>query len=202
MKKCKLCHTKQAKMIKHLNKVHKTDKHFLSQEISGSDLKYGCDICDARFVSKESQSWHKMAHSLETKCFYCDFVADNLKGFQKHCLEVHGKQDEDMGSDKVKCMYCEKVMKKDSIYAHRHIHNSEKQQCQLCYASLNSKKILLHHVRDFHKSDIEKSFLEKECPPDMLTISCEKCEVKFLTDQLLVRHKSREHGTLKIASNH
>ena len=103
-KTCKLCHTKQGNISGHISRVHKTDKHFLEKEITDADLEYGCDLCGARFVSKNSRYWHKLQHSLETKCFYCDFVADNLKGFQKHCLEVHGKQDEDMGDDKVKCL--------------------------------------------------------------------------------------------------
>ena len=185
VQKCKLCHTRQTNMKRHIERVHSDDKHFLEKEIVDADLKYECDLCVARFISKNSQEHHKSLHAMETKCFYCDFVADNLKGFQKHCLEVHGKQDEDMGDDKVKCMFCEKILKKSAIYSHRQFHMDDPIQCKICYVSAKSKHSLYYHVREVHKTDLEKSFLERGCPADMLTESCENCELKFLTDKLL-----------------
>ena len=153
-----------------------------------------------RFVSKTSRYWHKLQHSLETKCFYCDFVADNLKAFQKHAKEVHGKQDEDMGNDTVKCMYCEKILTKGAIYSHRQFHITQPVKCKICYVSAKSKHSLYYHVRELHKSDLEKSFLEKGCPSNMLTLPCEKCDLKFLTEKLLQKHNSRDHGPQKQVS--
>ena len=141
-------------------------------------------LCGIRFVSKTSRYWHKLQHSLETKCFYCDFVADNLKAFQNHAKEVHGKQDEDMGNDKVKCMYCEKILTKGAIYSHRQFHITQPVQCKICYVTAKSKHSLYYHVRELHKSDLEKSFLEKGCPSNMLTVPCEKCDLKFLKEKL------------------
>ena len=51
-KECKLCFkkfTKRTYLINHQHTVHKNETEFLHRNLTASDLKYSCNLCDKKF---------------------------------------------------------------------------------------------------------------------------------------------------------
>ena len=64
-----------------------------------------------------------------------------------HRLEVHEKRDAPIGENKMKCMLCDKVIKKGTIASHRQAHTSAKNDhCSLCHIEFNPNRVGLLDV--------------------------------------------------------
>ena len=114
----------------------------------------------------------KFTHSvIQLKCHFCDEKFTSGIERKTHCLKIHGKQDEPIGDNKLKCMMCEKVVKKSLITVHRQTHMSIKKiECPLCHLKIKYKKSLLKHAKIFHTSEEEQHFIQKFKEQDLVYI--------------------------------
>ena len=160
---CKLCYTRFeqfSSLHSHLTLNHENvDKLLLKTTIiTESDLKHPCDECDLKFVSTSVLEYHKN--------------------------KVHVKKEKF-----VECKICHKVVKRHSFKQHRLTHTSVRDvKCQLCYVTLKTSRILKDHQKNLHASEIEQEFILSGNGPENFQHSCETCDLKFLTRDLLLNH--------------
>ena len=195
--KCKLC----LKILKnsssleiHIKYRHKNEQKLFEEDTSKMVPSFSCEICDLKFLTDNSLSVHKSTHQVSIKCYFCNFEAENRESFTQHCKNEHGKADKVVGKDRIQCMFCEKILKKCVMSAHRKTHvQTKKFVCNLCYAKFKTSKCLRGHEKQVHTSEDEKEFILRGTK-EMLKFKCDnvKCNLVFLNENLKQKH-SKEH---------
>ena len=82
------------------------------------------DLAEAGFIY--------IGTSDQVKCFFCDVKFITSKYRKDHCYEIHGKKDEFVEGNKIKCMVCKGIVKKVHLNKHRRKHFEESIPCKLC----------------------------------------------------------------------
>ena len=140
-----------------------------------------------------------------TKCFYCNFEAQDNNSFKLHCKSEHDKADKIFEKNRIQCMFCEKIVKRKALKSHRRSHNMPPKKitnkCKLCYAVFKTVQGMRTHVRMVHTSKAEMEF-RLSGSKEMLKVKCdnEKCNLMFLNENLMQRH-SKEHFYLEAKLN-
>ena len=157
---------------------------------------FKCDKCDASYMRKEALNIpQKTVHEGQAySCEHCDFKAAQRVTLKNHFFSKHQNLRFDCDIDSCtssftekgnlkkhkvvkhsgiveyfNCTECEyKSVYKQSVKDHMNKHSSEKFECNLCHAMLNSKAILRLHKRSVHENmklhkcvSCSKSFGEK-----------------------------------------
>ena len=77
-------------------------------------------------------------------------------------------------------------------------HTSERDvECQLCYVKLKGSRILKDHQKKMHQSEKEQEFLLSGKGQDLFQFDCNDCNLKFLTEDLLLKHQ-KQHEINKL----
>ena len=137
---CPLCYLKfkrKDSLFTHQDNIHSNETEFLDRDIVDLEKVFPCESssCDLKFVSvNSSKHHHKRIHQVKEgkfeklrkpklKCYFCE--AKFVFGLErnKHCLEVHNKQDEIIDESRVKCMVCDKIVLKEARWEHRKKHS-------------------------------------------------------------------------------
>ena len=107
-----------------------------------------------------------------------------------------------MGENKVKCMACDKIVSRLNLPNHRATHISErKYRCELCYGKFKTNSDKKVHMRNVHKSEEERVFLEGNKDLMQFNFKCRVCDLTFLTEKLQSSHeKTHEIKIEKIKS--
>ena len=162
-----------------------------------------------RFLTENILNGHmKIQHKINTRmhsvsqlqCLFCEMKFSYGADRNAHCLEVHGKKDEPIGEHKVKCMLCDKVVKKKAIASHRQTHTSAKNgQCSLCHIKFKYMQNLDKHISIFHNGEDEQYYLKNG--KGEFTFLCVNCGFKFLNGKLLEYHQTM-HQCKKLRRMH
>ncbi|XP_048480281.1 endothelial zinc finger protein induced by tumor necrosis factor alpha [Plutella xylostella] len=115
-------------------------------------LKFKCEHCDKRFISRTFLNYHVTTIHLRTyphQCHLCSKSFSRSFKLKEHVQFTHE------GKVKVKdklCPYCGKAFNnKKVLNNHVRVHTGEKPfQCGLCAASFAQQSTLTTHVRGFH----------------------------------------------------
>lgn len=150
-----------------------TESKLKSHAMNHGDLKFICDICSKRFVTKGAISIHMQSHMLE-KRFSCDVCGQTFKtrkSLQNHMVRhsdeksfscpkcpkkfklktsLHDHDRVHTMTDPVTCNICGKVMKNISMRDHLLLHNGKDLQCPHCERTYKQKDTLKWHVRTVH----------------------------------------------------
>ena len=149
---CKLCYRNLSnvhKMPRHMKFAHKDDLEFMDKDITDSDLKYPCNICNRRFVKDTLLISHKREHKLEKykdlkvecyrkdkknyKCKFCYAIYSSFIGklnLLDHILSKH-KADSNLFNVKITRKECE-------------------HKCEKCDYKFISENALLCHTETVH----------------------------------------------------
>ena len=144
--------------------------------------RFLCSLCDLSYSRSDSLSSHiQIVHEGRlVKCDQCDHKTRRKTGMKLHLSSLHGHE-------KLQCDLCDfKSISRHSIWAHKkRIHDGEKYDCNLCDFTTNgSVTRLRYHVKRMHSS--------------MKDFQCDECEYKASVNQILIRHKRRNHDRVKI----
>jgi len=205
---CKLCYCSYKRkdvLQAHISKVHVIDAEFLNIEVKEEDKIHSCSNCSLRFVSTNSRDYHqKRNHPMKRddskefvskaeatfKCFFCDVKFITPKYRKDHCYEIHGKKDEFVEGNKIKCMVCKGIVKKVHLNKHRRKHFEESIPCKLCALKYKKSNLKSHQER-MHVSVEEKKFLETG--EGEFNFECLDCGNKFMTKSSCDLHSLRAH---------
>jgi len=195
---CKLCYLKfkhQKSLSSHYSHVHKHDE-MLNKEITESDLKYPCNVCELRFVNEDLLKGHLRRHENSKYEFLRNEAFDeNLQIFKcklcyKHFKEFHKMKDHIA------------VNHKDDLEAvFRTITDEELTHC----CDKCSFKFLSHGVLQYHKyrthsevnvyrppvQSVAHSSKQREVQTSRL--DCKLCYTKFIKPEMLKAHEESVH---------
>ena len=176
---CKLCYVsvKKKSLCDHFKNMHQSnvEKEFL--KTGAGDFNISCQSCDKKFMTETSLSHHKLKlHQQEKKekmqtnrikniktkikkvsCFFCDERFVSSQSRMDHCWTVHGKKEEIIDENHVRCMVCSEVVKTgETLRNHRKIHVKKVHKmditCKLCQSVFYKRKLYLRHLVSVHKS--------------------------------------------------
>jgi len=212
---CSLCNIdfkNNSGALAHKRKVHRNELHALSKRIVEEEKVNACQSCENKYYSKNSLRHHWRNFHLRNKdfplakpkgwrdnmdflCFFCP-ESVKYKNMSDHCLEVHGKQDEEVGDGKLKCMVCDKIFpNKKLMTRHRMTHNKTRIfECKLCYHTSKIESNHSSHLRHVHKSK-DDQYLLKHGKEENKAIKCSHCNLSFFTEAHKVRHSNIVHNS-------
>merc|ERR1712129_167207 len=97
------------------------------------------------------------------------------------------------------CEYCKKVFKfkhnrKQVMNNHMRIqHNSNSNNCRLCYIEFKYNYKFKKHISRVHTSKEEKDALDVKLESGSLAYECKLCKKRFLTENILSHHNRNFH---------
>lgn len=148
-------------------KAHVRTKH------TGQKL-FGCDICEKKFMSKNTMQSHRKLHMLKHsfKCQICGKTFTRNDGL-KHHLRSHESPEQ--------CKFCEKLFTtKYTLETHLRVHTGFKPfECEYCAKTFTKRSYLTRHTRT-HTG--ERPF------------KCDICGKTFTRNNLLTEHKNIFHS--------
>jgi KRAB domain-containing zinc finger protein len=168
---CDLC-TKSFFAIRSM-KDHMKQKH-------GPKTYFTCDVCKKTFDRLGSLTSHKRAHFEENKKFDC--VACNKTFVLKCQLKKHITIISHMNSKSYSCELCEKRFTTNHLLKkHLTVHSGVKSHvCGMFGRVYYHKRSLMRHLIIAH-SETQTLF------------SCDLCENKYFSENLLIEHKLKKH---------
>ena len=198
---CQLCYvdfTSSKRLKQHKKNIHrsKEERAAFGVKLETSNLPFECNFCPKRFLTDNILQYHyhynhKEEQKQDLSCNYCNKVFKWCKE-RKRNMEKHKKSHTQKKSC-VRYKICMKIVKKQSIKQQRSSQNSNRDaQCKLCYMYLKTDRILKDHYKNVYKSEMEQTFLLGGGSIDQFEIQCNECDLKFLNDDLLEKHK-RQH---------
>ena len=165
---CRLCYvtfSSQTEQLPHEQTVHNSteDREALKVDVTQLTLKDFTHVCD--ICSSKFRTKNSVIH--------------------------HKKKEHRVGVNKTTiCNTCRKVIKTSKLRLHMRSHSERKFRCKLCYKGFTRNKYLVSHENIIHKNETE--LLSTEITEEDLKHNCNRCELKFITEQLLDRH-TKEH---------
>ena len=174
------------------SKPVKRSKLWEHRLIHGEARKYSCRLCYKKFkqntvlishlknIHQSAEEKEFLKHGVETDLIHgCDSC--ELKFLTEKLLSVHTAKEH--GSRAA----IRPVLSSSSV-------SQATTYCLLCYHDYSSSSNLKHHRRRVHTSYEEmKTFEEREIEPDRLNFSCQVCDKKFLTENILNFHTLYRH---------
>ena len=108
----------------------------------------------------------------------------SLKFLTKNSVVFHQKVEHKMGVKRtMECEKCQKVLKPANLKAHMKTHLEKNLLCKLCYTKFRLKSHLNEHQAKVHRK--EAQYLEREILDSDLLFSCNDCDLRFITQNLL-----------------
>ena len=212
VRECKLCYKKVSHdMKRHEQQAHRDDKEYLGREIKPSELKYGCQICNKKFVKESILNKHAKIHgvgsSFTFSCKLCYKSMARTNDLKRHESLAH-KEDLhflerpiDPSELKFVCDVCNKWFVTRGIME-KHKHECETVAnftCNLCHKTVKKRNEKKHNNNHARKG--EKKYLGRDIKDSELVHECKICKTKFVTENILedhmVNHDMVEHEYLK-----
>ena len=198
--KCKLCLVSYKQVYNlgsHIATVHQTaeEKDFLANGGDVSKLKYNCSKCEKKFLSESLLGLHFQKHTKNLKqCNICYKVLKDRYVLERHQKIFHKAEEEfwnkEIPEEKLKysCGICQlKFLSESVLKCHSSSHREK--VCHICFKK-RSRINMRAHMEKMHKSEEEYWF--KEIPQEKLLYGCNKCEKKFVSENVLKVH-SKAH---------
>ena len=183
---CNLCYKtfRVEKYLKnHQDNIHKDHAEYLNRDIKETELEFSCQSCDKKFALVDFLEYHKKVKHRDLKCLFvkspvfCKEKFNNSRDRDEHCRTAHGKQDEPVGTNSLKCLVCQKIVKKMNLPAHKSRHATTRTfECLKCHANFSGKSNLRIHERKPHR------------------YKCVTCNFKFINKERLLNHQAKKCG--------
>ena len=166
---CRLCYAQPggtAELLKkHEEEAHQDDQEALAREFFAvPDLVHRCDQCP----------------------HIPGYLTRNL--LNKHMVIAHKRK------MRVACKVCNVEVMEYKLEAHmkqKHSDNPEEFKCKLCYTQSSSLANLKRHIINRHRED--KHHIDRDITEEDLKYTCNKCDLKFLSEHLRAFHFKKEH---------
>ena len=213
---CKLCRIDfkdPSKFHGHKYRVHKEDTWAFKTDISQEALIHQCH-CGERFLTKSSLAFHKVNIHKEArkkfvsskvgsvKCQLCYesfkktfYLSAHLK--KQHQEDKHFLSGGDISDAMRKyfCRFCDlKFVSLNTMRFHtRKRHIQTVTYCGLCYVKFRDSAKFQAHKKNVHKSPAEIEALKTKIDSQSFEFSCNFCDLKFMTSNILKYHKTYSH---------
>ena len=184
----------------------KNDKVLLLRKIELDELVFKCKACTLSFARDHFLEYHIGRKHPELSKNYCKFCYLCSKNISQYRERVHGEVSEedftkeiDFKNLRFDCSLChKKFFTENSAFFHKIVKHSDTTQCNLCLVdfkvSRNPTIALKQHFDIVHTIE-ELRVLNK--PNKDQPFSCEKCNSKFLTKNILRHHLQYSHKEAK-----
>ena len=160
-------------------------KRYLASHLKthNTDVKYECNLCDAKLKSLDTLSLHKRSihKGIKFDCNICDKSFTQQSHLMSHKKSVHP---DILKLPPIECDICSKLLKnREYLYKHKkRFHLTVYSDCKDCGRRLKSEN-LRHHVRTYHEG---RPFL-----------SCNQCDFKTKQNSNLKTHMINVHSMVK-----
>ena len=216
---CRLCHIdfkNPTKFHNHKYKVHKNEIWAFKTEISEDTFAHQCH-CSKKFLTQNSLDFHKVHVHQElreknrsissevgnVKCQLC-YEPFKKRFYLSAHMKKHDSDDRQLLSQaqgiteamlKYSCRFCElKFVSQETQRFHtRKRHIQSETYCRLCYVTFRESRMFQAHKKNIHKSPEELDALKTKIDSQSLEFSCNYCEKKFLTINVLKYHNTYSH---------
>ena len=215
---CKLCHydfKSKRSYEDHIRNLHITDKEMRALEsshIGDEILVYICKDCPQRFLTENilkfySRYRHKRQttdNSVNSYCKLCYHDFKSMANFTTHKQKLHHDEmslfDVQIDESQLKhnCKQCEKIFHSEKVlsYHTRYFHVEKSgvvKYCKLCYIKFKHPSEFRKHKKSLHQKEMY-AFISKQEVCE-LKYPCNKCDKKFLTENILQYHSRYSHKT-------
>ena len=167
---------------------------------------YQCGKCDFKSTDKTSLTKHLKVHEKSTNfnCSKCDYQAVTKGNIVSHIIGMHSKKEAFM------CRFCSYgFCTDDELNEHvKSDHPEVKHACQVCGKRFTSKSFLQRHTLSHtgekpHKCTVcDRAFTRAETLREHMkthngelpVLKCDLCDFECYQNQILRRHKMKEHA--------
>jgi uncharacterized Zn-finger protein len=212
IKTCPMCPKKfvsERSLVLHTDRGHR----------GGESKKHKCDECPKSFdlhlklrkhsIMKHNKKIARHSGRKEIVCKLC-YISFTFRGnMSKHIAHIHKTNEEqaalqmdtvDVSASKFNCEPCDVKFLTQNImnYHTRYRHKESTAKgiyCKLCHLKYKHPSVLANHKKKIHKNEMQYFSIKME--ENELKYSCNECNRKFVTENILSHHNRYRHNTLQ-----